>query len=197
MKLISQLLILITSCALSVSSEKVDAKPKPDYGKIFAGKKWKTSVPFLSWAKILPLHKPENVKCSKETKKRLVQSGDKVLYCEEVATLKREGHNEPVQLVWAVLRSTAPSPYGHDCKTGIVYLDKKQTINTGDLAICKYALEIEDPADTPVLAFQVAQTGEMGVVFDGHGAECGGRAVLKQEGDSFKRIHEFYWNCSH
>ena len=197
MKLSSILLILLIGCMPLANSEEVQPDQHMDYSKIFAGDNWKTSAAFLSWANPLPMRNRENTKCSERTKKRLADSINRVLFCEEVATLEPEGHSEPAQLICAIVRSTTSSPYGHDCNAGMVYLDRKQSIIEDAPANCKYSLGIPDPSDTPILAFQVTRTGELGIVFDGHGAECGGRAVLKQEGDSFERIHELYWDCVH
>ncbi len=197
MKLNGILLILLIGCVRLDNSEEVRPDQNIDYSKIFSGENWKTSAAFLSWAKPLPMRNSENMKCSERTKKRLADSINRVLFCEELATLEPEGHGEPAQLIWAIIRSTASSPHGHDCNAGMVYLDRTQSIIEDAPAICRYSLNIPDPSDTPIFAFQVTRTGELGIVFDGHGAECGGRAVLKQDGDSFERIHEFYWDCVH
>lgn len=197
MNLITPLLLLVVICVMLTDAEEVRSAQAIDYNKIFAGETWSTSETFLSWAKPITIKSSEKTQCSDRTIRSLNSPLENVLFCQQVATLESEERGEAAHLAWTLIRTNTPSPYGHDCNVGMVYLDKKQTIKEDAPADCEYSMGIEDRADSPIMVFQVRLTGEIGIVIDGHGAECGGRTVLKQEGNSLKRVHELYWTCEH
>ncbi|WP_129128225.1 hypothetical protein [Geomonas oryzae] len=190
-------LLMLVACAVLINVEEARSEQTMDYNKIFKGEAWAGSTAFLQWARPLAIKSSANVPCSDRILRRLTDSAENVLFCRQVAELKVDGLVEPAELVWAIVRKATPSSYGLDCNAGIVFLDNKQMITEDGPSDCEYSLGIVDPAYTPIMVFLVKLTGEMGIVFDGHGAECGGRAVLKQEGRIFKQVHELYWTCEH
>lgn len=167
------------------------ASPNIDYKNIFSGEEnWSAKKEFLAWA--TPMEKKDEKKpCRPEIKKRIAEVDNGVLFCEQVATL----NTVPAIIVWANFKTAKPSQYGHDCNAGLIYLDQKQKIVENSPADCDYVKNIEDPASTPILVFKVNRSGAVGMVFDGHGEECWGRAVLEQKGRLFEHVHELYWNC--
>jgi len=172
------------------------APPVAEYGQIFAGDNWISSDTFLNWATPLQLHDSGKMECSQEIRRRISKSANNVLFCEQVGTLESDENSLSPKIVWAIIKLAQPSAYGHDCNAGIIYLDSSRTIIENSPATCDYVVKIEDPADVPIAVFQVTNTGALGIVFDGHGAECAGRAVLVQKANSFERVHELYWRCS-
>jgi hypothetical protein len=168
-----------------------------DFGKIFAGSNWSKGKSFTEWATPVTLQQDHRkIECGTEIKKRLTDSLRKVLFCEQVASLRIGGVAGSGKLIWAIVQKDAETQRIHNCNAGLIYIGEKQKIVEENPADCDYVMAIEDPSDAPFLAFQVKRTGQLGVVFDGHGAECAGRAVLLQDGAVFKKVQEFYWNCS-
>lgn len=61
---------------------------------------------------------------------------------------------------------------------------------------CRYAVErmpkTEERASYPVVIFKVVDSNELGIVFNGHGRECPGRAVLLKNDTVFEWVHKFH-----
>lgn len=173
------------------------AESESDYKKIFAGESWQTSEAFLSWATPLTNLNRTKAQCSHEIKNRLADSAEKILFCEQVAKVGLDNKEESAQIVYSIRRTATPSDYGHDCRVGMSYVDKEKIILGNDPANCLDAQNIVNPSAKPIMVFRVNLTGEIGIVFDGHGAECGGRAVVRQHGSYLEWVHRLYWRCMH
>jgi len=166
-----------------------------DYKKIFSGDNWATSMPFLAWATPLNNLKTLSAQCSEESRKKLSHSGEEILYCEKIASIGESPKNSAAEIVFSIRKPTAPLESGHDCQIGMTFIGKKKIVYGEDPADCEYVQNIPNPAGKPVVVFRVNKTGNLGIVFDGHGAECGGRAVLLQQEHHFEWVHRLYWRC--
>lgn len=169
-----------------------------DYSALFAGADWARSRQFLDWATPIPLVGTPKVPCSDTIRSRIAGPAETVLLCEQVARTLSSSQTNPTALVWALIRLPQRLPSGHDCRLGLAYLGERVDVRAGNsVADCDYVREfVEDPADTPVMLFRIKRTAELGIVFDGHGAECGGRAVLREMGGRLEVVHHLYWECS-
>lgn len=185
--------VLLITSPLSIYAAPIQS---PNYKKIFTGKHWQTSHEFKGWAESLGISKENNGKCSNAIKDRIAEVKDGVLYCQKVGQINLAQENASATLVWALIRKARSSQYGHDCNAGLVYLSQTEKIAENSPVDCAYVQKIDDPASVPVSVFRVKSIHNIGIVFDGHGAECAGRAVLEQMGNVFKQVYSIYWNCS-
>lgn len=187
--------IRLLACGGLVSCHPEATNLPVDYGRVFGGADWSTSEAFSTWAEPLVLRSTERTPCDEAAMDSLSDLTDSVLFCQRVAALEPETGVGRPELIWAILHRPSPSVDVHDCSIGLVFLDGEQRIVEASPAACRYALDVEDPSDTPVMVFRVRRTREIGVVVEWHGAECGGTAVLRQEGPAFRRVYEISTDC--
>jgi len=162
------------------------------------GRDWNKNKLFLSWAEPLQIKYSTKIECAGDIKRRIADPADSILLCSLVAAVKLPDKNKPAYIVWALIKRKTRSRLGHDCTCGIIYLDENRRImpDENDHAVnCRYSMEIEDPSFTPRTVFRIKRTGDIGIVYDNHGAECWNRSVIQQEGKFFNIVHRIAGEC--